>query len=110
MPAMFSYPHRQKSGQITCYHNRTYHVLTTCVRISVDSAVTSCHHAGAPQSALSTTPITLRPHVTARPLASPRSSRRWLVDGRHWNGGASCVGTPAAEPSFQYHCCCFFRF
>jgi len=29
MPAMFSYPHRQKSGQITCYHNRTYHVLTT---------------------------------------------------------------------------------
>src|SRR5437868_5828746 len=29
MPAMFSYPHRQKSGQITCYYNRTYHVLTT---------------------------------------------------------------------------------
>src|SRR5437016_9107451 len=29
MPAMFSYPHRQKSGQITCYLNRTYHVLTT---------------------------------------------------------------------------------
>src|SRR5437588_2285678 len=31
MPAMFSYPHRQKSGQITCYLNRTYHVLTTYV-------------------------------------------------------------------------------
>src|SRR5437660_1493228 len=29
MPAMFSYPHRQKSGQIPCYLNRTYHVLTT---------------------------------------------------------------------------------
>src|SRR5438445_13318767 len=43
MPAMFSYPHRQKSGQITCYHNRTYHVLTThCVLRScqqVDSAL-----------------------------------------------------------------------
>jgi len=26
---MVSYPHRPKSGQITCYLNRTYHVLTT---------------------------------------------------------------------------------
>ena len=29
MPCMLSYPHRLKSGQITCYLNRTYHVLTT---------------------------------------------------------------------------------
>ena len=33
---MFSYPHRLKSGQITCYLNRTYHVLTTQIRIGVD--------------------------------------------------------------------------
>ena len=26
---MLSYPRRSKSGQITCYLNRTYHVLTT---------------------------------------------------------------------------------
>jgi len=26
---MVSYPHRPKSGHITCYLNRTYHVLTT---------------------------------------------------------------------------------
>src|SRR5258708_17061272 len=32
MPAMFSYPHRPKSGQITCYLKRTYHVLTTLLR------------------------------------------------------------------------------
>ncbi len=29
MPAMVSYPRRPKSGHITCYLNRTYHVLTT---------------------------------------------------------------------------------
>src|SRR5437588_10078946 len=37
MPAMFSYPHRQKSGQITCYLNRTYHVLTTVAQIGLDT-------------------------------------------------------------------------
>jgi hypothetical protein len=29
MPALFPYPHRPKSGRITCYLKRTYHVLTT---------------------------------------------------------------------------------
>src|ERR1019366_5561685 len=29
MPAMVSYSHRLKSGHLTCYLNRTYHVLTT---------------------------------------------------------------------------------
>ena len=29
MLRMVSYSHRPKSGQITCYLNRTYHVLTT---------------------------------------------------------------------------------
>src|ERR1017187_3345799 len=29
MPSMVSYPRRLQSGQITCYLNRTYHVLTT---------------------------------------------------------------------------------
>ena len=29
MPAIVSYPRRLKSGHITCYLNRTYHVLTT---------------------------------------------------------------------------------
>jgi len=29
MLRMVSYPHRLKSGHITCYLNRTYHVLTT---------------------------------------------------------------------------------
>src|SRR5437660_7645099 len=37
MPAMFSYPHRQKSGQITCYLNRTYHVLTTGMCVALDT-------------------------------------------------------------------------
>jgi hypothetical protein len=36
MPCMLSYPHRLKSGQITCYLNRTYHVLTTTRQISID--------------------------------------------------------------------------
>jgi len=31
MPAMVSYPRRLKSGHVTCYLNRTYHVLTTVV-------------------------------------------------------------------------------
>src|SRR5260370_38743568 len=29
MPSMLSYPRRPPSGHITCYLNRTYHVLTT---------------------------------------------------------------------------------
>jgi len=29
MLAMVSYSHRSQSGQIMCYLNRTYHVLTT---------------------------------------------------------------------------------
>jgi hypothetical protein len=29
MLRMVSYPRRPKSGQITCYLNRTYHVLPT---------------------------------------------------------------------------------
>jgi hypothetical protein len=29
MLRMVSYSHRPKSGQITCYLNRTYHVLLT---------------------------------------------------------------------------------
>jgi len=36
MLRMVSYPHRLKSGHITCYLNRTYHVLTT------DSEPRSC--------------------------------------------------------------------
>ena len=32
MLRMVSYSHRPKSGQITCYLNRTYHVLTTLAR------------------------------------------------------------------------------
>jgi len=43
MPAMFSYPHRQKSGQITCYLNRTYHVLTTAPIYAVAAAIFLCY-------------------------------------------------------------------
>ncbi len=34
---MVSYPRRLKSGQITCYLNRTYHVLTTLCFQSIDN-------------------------------------------------------------------------
>ena len=34
---MLSYPRRLKSGQITCYLYRTYHVLTTLLRIHLTS-------------------------------------------------------------------------
>jgi len=36
MLRMVSYSHRAKSGQITCYLNRTYHVLTTNWERKVD--------------------------------------------------------------------------
>src|ERR1019366_370287 len=36
MPSMLSYPRRLPSGHITCYLNRTYHVLTTRCLISID--------------------------------------------------------------------------
>src|SRR6266478_507939 len=36
MPSMLSYPHRSKSGHITCYLNRTYHVLTTDYISTID--------------------------------------------------------------------------
>jgi len=38
MLCMASYPHRPKSGHITCYLNRTYHVLTTLAMLSLDEA------------------------------------------------------------------------
>ena|ERR1017187_6305503 len=38
MPATVSYPRSPKSGQIACYLNRTYHVLTTSGANSVASA------------------------------------------------------------------------
>jgi hypothetical protein len=36
MLRMVSYPHRPKSGHITCYLNRTYHVLTTLPVLDLD--------------------------------------------------------------------------
>src|SRR5580658_908559 len=36
MLRMVSYPHRPKSGHITCYLNRTYHVLPTEDSIRID--------------------------------------------------------------------------
>ena len=35
---MISYPRRPKSGHITCYLNRTYHVLPTASPLRVDRA------------------------------------------------------------------------
>src|SRR5258708_12507122 len=43
MPSMLSYPRRLQSGQITCYLNRTYHVLTTPSRTALDSLWGSIH-------------------------------------------------------------------
>src|SRR5258706_1922416 len=37
MPSMLSYPRRLKSGHITCYLNRTYHVLTTAESCTLSS-------------------------------------------------------------------------
>jgi len=39
-----SYPRRPRSGQITCYLNRTYHLLTTLLWISVDKAAGQCEN------------------------------------------------------------------
>src|ERR1700733_12000013 len=36
MLRMVSYPHRPPSGHITCYLNRTYHVLPTLIRTPFD--------------------------------------------------------------------------
>jgi hypothetical protein len=36
---MLSYPRRLPSGQITCYLNRTYHVLTTVSTLELDTGV-----------------------------------------------------------------------
>jgi hypothetical protein len=33
---MFSCPRRPQSGQITCYLNRTYHVLTTALNYGLE--------------------------------------------------------------------------
>jgi hypothetical protein len=49
MLRMVSYSHRPKSGQITCYLNRTYHVLTTPTLVPVDVAedfVLMCNYTG----------------------------------------------------------------
>ena len=38
MLCMVSYPHRPQSGHITCYLNRTYHVLPTVARANIDKS------------------------------------------------------------------------
>jgi hypothetical protein len=35
MLGMVSYSRRRKSGQITCYLNRTYHVLLTTLKLDI---------------------------------------------------------------------------
>jgi hypothetical protein len=40
MLGMVSYSRRLKSGHITCYLNRTYHVLLTLDRVPVDRQTT----------------------------------------------------------------------
>ncbi len=43
MPSMVSYPRRLQSGQITCYLNRTYHVLTTKTAPIIDTFLAQCY-------------------------------------------------------------------
>jgi hypothetical protein len=50
MLAMVSY-HRPKSGHITCYLNRTYHVLLTRVPAAIDGIAFSIDHSGPPSRA-----------------------------------------------------------
>src|SRR5437660_1721448 len=79
MPAMFSYPHRQKSGQITCYLNRTYHVLTTIpalndwqnLRRGITMALLSGDNGGRPNMDSDRNPflITRRQFVTSSTAA-----------------------------------------
>src|SRR6266568_6584494 len=45
MLRMVSYPHRPKSGHITCYLNRTYHVLTTEGCPKLGGTDKQCYHA-----------------------------------------------------------------
>src|ERR1035438_9407599 len=45
MLRMVSYPHRPQSGHITCYLNRTYHVLPTCPEARFDRRERLCHTA-----------------------------------------------------------------
>ncbi len=40
---MVSYPRRLQSGQITCYLNRTYHVLTTPRSAELDNTYYTCY-------------------------------------------------------------------
>ena len=47
MLRMVSYSHRLKSGQITCYLNRTYHVLTTEMVAEGDYGGRKVYYAGA---------------------------------------------------------------
>src|SRR5438309_10799555 len=50
MLRMVSYPHRPQSGHITCYLNRTYHVLPTAFLICLD--LCSCQEHTPPESPL----------------------------------------------------------
>src|SRR5438105_797283 len=113
MPAMFSYPHRQKSGQITCYHNRTYHVLTTYDQNFVDATPGHIINSFDPDSALGTSIDVLSrndinkvytPHIVQESLSAgwgPITYRNntelrmaawhWTEDGK-WSDGAHKSG------------------
>src|SRR6267154_4713677 len=78
MLRMFSYPRRPKGGQITCYLNRTYHVLTT-LQGSRDWQRTL--HFVSCQQALSSSTRICPPDVLCvlLGLASPHTARPFLL-------------------------------
>src|ERR1700751_4530479 len=64
MLAMVSYPRRPQSGHITCYLNRTFHVLPTDRRVPVDVKAKIAYASSNPRPS---------PGVSAVPQALPSS-------------------------------------
>src|SRR5271166_3625876 len=62
MLGMVSYSRRPQSGQITCYLNRTYHVLPTLSRYAVERLITKYTHLAA-RTCLSLRRKNVSPHV-----------------------------------------------
>src|SRR5208282_1397820 len=83
MPSMLSYPRRLQSGQITCYLNRTYHVLTTTALLTVDRRSFFRHH-GTPDKVVAIPP----PATAALPFRAIGCSVRGDPRG---NSKSSCT-------------------
>src|ERR1017187_6340903 len=94
MPSMVSYPRRLQSGQITCYLNRTYHVLTTRFDCVVAQSSKTCERSRPENDSPKSRPPAAGSHAVRKSAPADPASRRLEV----WNGCRALAAPHSIRP------------